>query len=312
MASCPECRNQGMLSWQMSPRRQRVCNACAGTFLSKDEAYALLVRDGAWDTEVLGVRFASSTPTGVPCLDCGERLVQVDLELARPKLCPACVGAWLREGDEEHIIRAGNARRPSDTPVAPSPADRVSPSADVATARAPEASDGASKDPHPAPSAAPKPPVSGAVTDARPPPPPRGAVGTAARTSQRPRGMRAVALVAAVLLLGGIGWWALQGAQPVTPKARETPAAMPDTDETASYQTYFNHYRFGGRTVDWWTERLNTLRPSGPGADPRLFDLTKKRARAAGLDIREEDGTLTAVLSPTTTQILLRRLEVRP
>lgn len=60
---------------------------------------------------------------------------------------------------------------------------------------------------------------------------------------------------------------------------------------------------FGGRPLPWWTERLNALR-SGPGKDPRLFDLTVIRARANGLEVEVKGDAVSIRLSPSLAQLV--------
>lgn len=84
-----------------------------------------------------------------------------------------------------------------------------------------------------------------------------------------------------------------------------------DIDPT-KYAAYMTRYPFGGRTTEWWSERLTSLK-AGPSADAALYALTVERAKANGLVVEEGAGPEGGVLvkpGPELTARLLERMEL--
>jgi hypothetical protein len=114
-------------------------------------------------------------------------------------------------------------------------------------------------------------------------------------------------ILALVAGLGGLGYWLF-----LVPGRREAPAVEGQQELAERYRSYFSTYTFGGRTPEWWTRRLNDLRPGGPAESPRLYDLTVQRAKSLGLTVEPEPGG-TVVVRPSAelSARLLKRLEIK-
>jgi antitoxin component YwqK of YwqJK toxin-antitoxin module len=58
---------------------------------------------------------------------------------------------------------------------------------------------------------------------------------------------------------------------------------------------------FGGHTLEWWTDRLNTLRRQVDNGvvDSRLYQLTLKRARGNGLEVQEAEAEVKVAPPPS-------------
>ncbi len=85
--------------------------------------------------------------------------------------------------------------------------------------------------------------------------------------------------------------------------ASDHDAGATDVDK---YAIYLTRYPFGGRTLEWWQERLRSLAPGGASADPALFALTVERARKNGLEVSADN-----VVKPgaALTAVILKRSE---
>lgn len=84
-------------------------------------------------------------------------------------------------------------------------------------------------------------------------------------------------------------------ARPVRAAAAPSPAPLPIPAAAlpARPSTPIQTDRlFGGRTADWWQERIASLRRAPGEEERRLAELTVERARANGLTVREEGGAV--------------------
>lgn len=146
---------------------------------------------------------------------------------------------------------------------------------------------------------------------------PRGALTTSAAAEAAPQGTAAPSasrgkmalvaggLLAAVVMLG-LGVFALSGGDEVEVQQA---SAQPE-DATKKYAAYLRHYRFGGRNVDWWSERLTELSAGGAAPDEKTFRITKQRAEQHGLVVTEQPGRVDVTLSEPLVARLLERLEI--
>jgi hypothetical protein len=98
----------------------------------------------------------------------------------------------------------------------------------------------------------------------------------------------------------------------VTSSCRKGDAVV-DADplDPAKYAAYFTHYPFGGRDLDWWQAQLADLSPSGAHPDAKAYALTVERAQRNGLVVEESGGRITVKPDRATTEVLMRRLEVK-
>ena len=131
----------------------------------------------------------------------------------------------------------------------------------------------------------------------------RRATGSRGTTGARSgSGRAAVAAGAAVLALVAVGGGAIAW------RAREAPPPAPTLHD--KYAKYMTSYPFGGRTVLWWSERLNELEKGGGANDKAMFELTLARAKAAGLEAAKVDGVWIVNPSEPLTKDVFSRLGV--
>lgn len=104
--------------------------------------------------------------------------------------------------------------------------------------------------------------------------------------------------VIALLLFGGGATAALYlarlGAERDPPKpvpGKEAAPAREGAEPKLDAPALGSDLHIGGRSVAWWTRRLNELKSRG---DPRVYDLTRRRAEDAGLVVREQGGAIEA------------------
>lgn len=295
MEACPVCRERGQLVASGGPPRARACATCGGSFLSRDDAYQLIVVECGHSSDVVGAALATAAPTELRCPDCGEGVAHLQLGGVPVGLCAACGGAWLGPGDVERL--RGGVAAPGLSAPPPMPSPSAAPAAAMSVAASPQAAHGADVG-KTTPTLAEL-----AARGKRP-----GAQGTAAPRRALPRLAIAAAIVG-VIVVAALAALAFMGGGD-TREAEAAGAAQPAPASADKYKGYFNHYAFGGRTVEWWTDRLNALRPGGPGADPRVYALTVERAERAGLEVSQEGDIVVVTLSAETTALLLKRLGV--
>ncbi len=108
--------------------------------------------------------------------------------------------------------------------------------------------------------------------------------------------------VIALVLLGGGATAAVYLARLGAERGRPSPApgkgagpAQEGAEPTLDAPAHGSDLHIGGRSVAWWTRRLNDLKGRG---DPRVYDLTRRRAEDAGLVVRERGGAIE--VSPST------------
>ncbi len=109
---------------------------------------------------------------------------------------------------------------------------------------------------------------------------------------------------AAVVVVALVVAFAVAGEE----EAPVSPAA--EANSAQKYAAYLRHYRFGGRHLDWWSERLSALAPGGATPDAKTFLITKDRAQRLGLVVTEQPGRVQVTLSEPLSARLLDRLEV--
>jgi hypothetical protein len=75
------------------------------------------------------------------------------------------------------------------------------------------------------------------------------------------------------------------------------------------YASYLTRFPFGGRTLEWWQERLVELSPAGTHPDAALYALTVERAEKNGLVVEGKGSALTVRPDPKLTEIIMKRTE---
>lgn len=110
------------------------------------------------------------------------------------------------------------------------------------------------------------------------------ALGTAAPARSRGPLLAGAAVACALILGAGVWMWSRTGSNEKSQR-RE---ALSDRAFYERYAAYFSHHTFGGRSCDWWADRLAALSPKGAEANAKLLTLALERAKAAGLTVQHD------------------------
>jgi len=136
------------------------------------------------------------------------------------------------------------------------------------------------------------------------------------RERARGRVPRLAILGAGGILATALAWWATTAwvdPSPATParthlveRSQQTAASEPPAPIAAAAADVAmkttETMLLGGRPVQWWEDRLTSLRARTDPAGIEIFEATLHRAEANGLIVREEGGRLRVVLEQELLQ----------
>lgn len=294
---CPDCGRPHGLSHESKSFGYDECQRCRGAFVSGEDARELFYDVLKLKPQMLAELVHGGQPTDRFCLDCGQSTVIARLRGTRAEVCTSCRGTWIPKGG---LHRLTNGRYGS---IGPKSSSSMPPAARLDTLTMPKASTYAGQ--------------AGTPVYPKPPAPAR----SAPRVRRRSRWPMRVALGFFLLVTAGMAWMFVSGglsafampswltsvaATPQDEVAAVTPVEPPAPPPTESNEV---EHVFGGRTLTWWTTRLNALALRDDEDAARLFALTKARAEANGLTLEKNAGRLTVRPSSALSDRMGLRLE---